>query len=104
MQTIYDLIRLAADRTPDRVALVDDKSTRHLTYRELQIEVDSIAGGMLHAGVKPGRPVLTALPNLFEHCLAVLALQRLGSSWHWQIRACRPPSRPNWPSWSMPRP
>jgi acyl-CoA synthetase (AMP-forming)/AMP-acid ligase II len=78
MQTIYDLIRLAADRTPDRVALVDDKSTRHLTYRELLVEVNSIAGGMLHAGIKPGRPVLTALPNLFEHCLAVLALQRLG--------------------------
>jgi 2-furoate---CoA ligase len=78
MQTIYDLVRLAADRMPDRLALVDDKSTRQLTYRELLVEIDSIAGGMLHAGVRPGRPVLTALPNYFEHCLAVLALQRLG--------------------------
>ena len=79
MQTGYDLVWLAAERTPDRVALVDDRTERTLTYRELIREVDVIAAGLYERGVTAGCRVATALPNLFEHCLVLLALQRLAA-------------------------
>jgi 2-furoate---CoA ligase len=79
MQTGYDLIWIAAERTPNRLALVDDRTDRRLTYRELIDEIDVIAAGLFDRGVRAGSRVATALPNLFEHCLVLLALQRLAA-------------------------
>ncbi|MDH3234933.1 MAG: AMP-binding protein [Alphaproteobacteria bacterium] len=79
MQTMYDLVRIQADRTPDALALVDDRSERSLSYRALIDEIDAIAAGFAARGVAAGTKVATCLPNLFEHCLAVLALQRLAA-------------------------
>jgi acyl-CoA synthetase (AMP-forming)/AMP-acid ligase II len=79
MQTAYDLVWLAAERTPDQLALVDDRTERKLTYRELIGEIDSIAAGLAEHGVKRGARVATILPNVFEHCLLLLALQRLAA-------------------------
>lgn len=79
MQTGCDLVWLAAERTPDHLALVDDRSGRRLTYRELIRTVDEIAAGFCARGIGAGSRVATALPNLFEHCLVLLALQRLAA-------------------------
>jgi 2-furoate---CoA ligase len=79
MQTGYDLIWIAAERTPNHIALVDDKTGKALTYRELLYEVDVIATGLAERGIKAGSRVATALPNLFDHCLVLLALQRLAA-------------------------
>jgi 2-furoate---CoA ligase len=79
VRTAYDLVWMAADRTPEGLALVDDRSDRALTYRQLIDEVDVVAAGFQARGIGPGSRVLTALPNLFEHCLALLALQRLAA-------------------------
>ena len=79
MQTAYDLVWLAAERNPDQLALVDDRTERKLTYRELIVEVDAVAAGLAARGVKRGTRIATALPNLFEHCLLLLALQRLAA-------------------------
>ncbi|MHA1536998.1 MAG: AMP-binding protein [Alphaproteobacteria bacterium] len=79
MQTMYDLVWMQAERTPDALALVDDRSERRLTYRELIEEVDAIAAGFAARGVSAGTRIATCLPNLFEHGLAVLALQRLAA-------------------------
>jgi acyl-CoA synthetase (AMP-forming)/AMP-acid ligase II len=79
MQTMYDLVRIQADRTPDALALVDDRSDRALTYKALIEEIDAVAAGFAARGVGAGTRVATCLPNLFEHGLAVLALQRLAA-------------------------
>jgi acyl-CoA synthetase (AMP-forming)/AMP-acid ligase II len=79
MQTAYDLVWLAAERTPDHPALVDDRSPRRLTYRELIAEVDAIAAGLAERGIAAGAKVATVLPSLYDHCLAILALCRLGA-------------------------
>lgn len=79
MQTIYDLVRLQAERTPDQIAIVDDRSQRHLTYRALMDEVDVIAAGLAERGVRAGTRVATCLGNVIEHGLAILALARLGA-------------------------
>lgn len=79
MRTAYDLVWLAAERAPAQLALVDDRTERKLTYRELIAEVDAVAAGLGQRGVKRGMRVATALPNLFEHCILLLALQRLAA-------------------------
>ena len=79
MHTAYDLAWSAAQRTPSRLALVDDLTDRQLTYRELIDEVDAIAAGLQSLGVVAGSRFATVLPNRLEHCLIVLALERIGA-------------------------
>ena len=73
MQTAYQMVWMSAERTPDHLALIDDLSDRRLTYAEL-IGEDIVAAGR---GIRQGDRVATVLPSLFEHCLLLLALQRL---------------------------
>lgn len=79
MHSTYDLVWYAAERTPDHLAIVDDRTGRRLTYRELMAEVDAIAAGLMVRGIERGSRFGTVLPNLFEHCLVILALARLGA-------------------------
>jgi 2-furoate---CoA ligase len=79
MQTAYDLVWLSGERTPHQLALVDDRTERKLTYAELLKEIDVVAAGLAERGVKRGTRIATALPNLFEHCILLLALQRLAA-------------------------
>lgn len=79
MHSGYDLVWMAAERTPGHVALVDDRSARRLTYAELIDEVDAVAAGFAAAGIGRGSRVATALPNIWEHCIASLALMRLNA-------------------------
>ena len=43
MHTTYDLVWYASERTPDHIAIVDDRTARKLTYRQLMLEIDKIA-------------------------------------------------------------
>ena len=79
LQTAYDLVWRAAERTPDHLALVDDRSDKQFTYRALLAEIDVIAAGLAERGVKAGMRFATVLPNVLEHALILLALQRLGA-------------------------
>ncbi|HEY7244483.1 MAG TPA: AMP-binding protein [Xanthobacteraceae bacterium] len=79
MKTGYELVWLAAERTPQHLALVDDRTKRKLTYKELLREVDMVAAGLAARGVRAGNRIATILPNLFEHCIVLLALQRLAA-------------------------
>lgn len=79
MHTAHDLIWYAAERTPGHLAIVDDLTDRRLTYRELMAEIDAVAAGFAARGIGAGDRVATALPGTFDHCLAILALQRLGA-------------------------
>ena len=79
MKTAYDLVWIAGERTPDHLALVDDRTDRKLTYRQLLAEVDTVADGLVARGVKGGSRIATILPNFFEHCVVLLAMQRLAA-------------------------
>lgn len=79
MQTVWDHIRLAADRTPDRAAIVDDRSDLVLSFRGLIDEVETVAAGLVSAGIGPGTRVATALPNILEHAVLLLAVHRVGA-------------------------
>ena len=77
--TAYDLVWNQADRSPDALAIRDDRTDRQFTYRELIAELDAIAAGFAARGIGPGDRVATCLPNILEHGLALLALTRLGA-------------------------
>ena len=79
MHTGYELVWIAAERTPDHQALDDDITDRKLTYRELIAEVDAVAAGMAARGIGAGSRVATALPTTWEHGIFVLALMRLNA-------------------------
>jgi 2-furoate---CoA ligase len=79
VKTAYDLVWIAGERTPNHLALVDDRTDRTLTYRQLLQEIDVVAAGLTARGVRAGSRIATILPNLFEHCIAILALQRLAA-------------------------
>ena len=79
MQTPYDMVRMSGERSPDQLALVDDRSDRALTYRELLAEIDAVAAGLAMHGVRRGDRIGTVLPSLFDHGVALLALQRIGA-------------------------
>jgi acyl-CoA synthetase (AMP-forming)/AMP-acid ligase II len=77
-RTLGDVLDRAADRVPDRDAVV--ARDRRLTWRELRNEVDRMAAA-LHArhGIKPGDRVALLLLNSVEFCVAVFACARLGA-------------------------
>ena len=79
MQTVWDHIRLAAERTPRQLALVDDLSARSLTFEELINYVEDVAAGLALIGVEAKKRVATVLPNIFEHVIGILAFHRLGT-------------------------
>jgi 2-furoate---CoA ligase len=79
MKTGFELVWIAGERTPHHLALVDDRTDRRLTYKELLAEVDVVAAGLAARGVRAGSRIATILPNLFEHCIVLLALQRLAA-------------------------
>ncbi|MDH3235331.1 MAG: AMP-binding protein [Alphaproteobacteria bacterium] len=79
MQTAYDFVRLSAARAPGELAIVDDRSRRRFTYAQLLEEIDRVASGLAQHSIASGDIVATCLPNLLEHGLVLLALDRLGA-------------------------
>ena len=79
MLTTFDLVWMAAERAPNHLAIVDDRTDRRLTYRQLIGEIEMVAAGLAARGIGPGTRVATVLPSTFDHCIALLALTRLGA-------------------------
>lgn len=70
-----DLFELAADKVPDRIALIDHR--RRLTYRELDERANRFAHAMRDAGVEPGDHVGIDAMNCIEWVEAAFALYKL---------------------------
>jgi fatty-acyl-CoA synthase len=78
-QTIGDNLDETAARWPDRDALVDVPSGRRWTYTELRADVDTLARGLLAAGVNTGDRVGIWAPNCAEWVLVQYATAKLGA-------------------------
>jgi long-chain acyl-CoA synthetase len=72
---ILDSCRLHASKT----ALVDPSCGRRLTYAEYGDAVESLARGLVAAGVKPAEIVAIFLPNSWEFCIAYHAITLAGA-------------------------
>jgi long-chain acyl-CoA synthetase len=78
---VADLLQRAAERTPDKLALVHpaagtDGAT--LTWRELDEAVDAVARGLARRGVVGGQRVAIDVGNAPEFVVAYLAVLRAG--------------------------
>src|SRR5438876_4771487 len=64
---------------PTREALVSCHQKRRLTFSELQVEVERVAGGLLAVGVERGDRVGIWTPNCAEWLITQYASARVGA-------------------------
>ncbi len=81
---VADLLQRAAERTPDKAALVhrsgreSDSAPTTLTWRELDDAVDAVARGLARRGLVGGQRVAINLTNAPEFVVSYLATLRAG--------------------------
>jgi long-chain acyl-CoA synthetase len=76
---LHDLILESCRRHGRKTALVDTSCGRRLTYAEYGDAVESLAHGLVSAGVKPGEIIAIFLPNSWEFCIAYHAITVAGA-------------------------
>ena len=77
-QTVGDTLRIAAERWPEREALVVRHQRLRLSWRELDARVDQLARAFLAYGLQPGDRVGIWSPNNSEWVLTQFATARAG--------------------------
>src|SRR5256885_17099717 len=65
---LHDVILESCRRHPLKTALVDTSCGRRMTYPEYGDTVQSLARGLIAAGIRPGEVVAIFLPNCWEFC------------------------------------
>lgn len=76
---LHDLVLASCRRNPQKTALVDPSCGRRLTYAEYGETVESLARGLISAGIKPGEVVAVFLANSWEFCVTFHAIQLAGA-------------------------
>ena len=76
---LHDLILASCRRNPQKIALIDSSCGRRITYAEYGDTVESLAGGLIAAGLRPGEVVAIFLPNTWEFCAAYHATTLAGA-------------------------
>ncbi|MFH8990241.1 (2,3-dihydroxybenzoyl)adenylate synthase [Streptomyces sp. NPDC017940] len=72
-----DLLHESCGRNAERVAVVCDG--HRMTYAELSLRADRLAGGLIGLGIRPLDRVVVHLPNIPEFVVLVFALLRAGA-------------------------
>ncbi|HLZ41732.1 MAG TPA: AMP-binding protein [Candidatus Sulfotelmatobacter sp.] len=75
-----NLVLDSCRRNANKLALVDASCGRRLTYAEYGEMVESVARGLIGAGVRPGEVVAIFLLNSWEFCAAFHAAQLAGAT------------------------
>src|SRR5260370_29507017 len=76
---IGDLLKRAARRFPDRVALTD--GARRVTFTELEHDANRFANYLVQRGLKPGEKISTICNNSVEFVKALFGIHRAGLVW-----------------------
>ena len=74
---LIDYIDEHAGRTPDKVAITDNRGS--ITYRQLVQKTENLAAALLRLGIGSGEVVAVQAPNWAELAIAHLALDRIGA-------------------------
>src|SRR6266852_3300633 len=75
---VHDAVLASCRRHPQKTALVDTSCGRRLTYAEYGETVESLARGLVAAGLKPGEVVAIFLANSWEFAAAFHAATLAG--------------------------
>lgn len=76
---LHDLVLESGRRNPEKTALVDTSCGRRMTYAQYGEAVESVARGLVGAGVGPGEMVAIFLPNSWEFCISFHATTLAGA-------------------------
>src|ERR1700755_2851441 len=76
---IGDLLKRAAVRFPDRIALTD--GSRRVTYTEIERDANRFANYLVQRGLKPGDKISTVCNNSIEFVKALFGIHRAGLIW-----------------------
>jgi long-chain acyl-CoA synthetase len=76
---IGDILKKAARRFPDRVALTD--GARQVSFSELERDANRFAHALLARGAKPGEKIATICNNSVEFVKALFGIHRAGLVW-----------------------
>src|SRR5512140_3658089 len=76
---IGDLLKRAAARFPDRVAVTD--GTRQVTFTEIERDANRFANYLVARGLKPGAKISTICNNSVEFVKALFGIHRAGLVW-----------------------
>ncbi|HUO13499.1 MAG TPA: AMP-binding protein [Verrucomicrobiae bacterium] len=76
---LHDLVLESCRRNPAKTALVDASCGHRLTYAEYGEAVESVARGLIAAGIRSGEVVAVFLANSWEFCVAFHAIQLAGA-------------------------
>jgi long-chain acyl-CoA synthetase len=76
---LHDLVLDSCRRNAQKTALVDTSCGRRFTYSDYGETVESLARGLIAAGVRPGEVVAIFLPNSWEFCATFHAAQLAGA-------------------------
>jgi long-chain acyl-CoA synthetase len=76
---IGDLLKRAARRFPDRIAVTDGE--RHVTFTEIERDANRFANYLVGRGLKPGEKISTICNNSVEFVKALFGIHRAGLVW-----------------------
>ena len=76
---LHDLVLESCRRHPQKTALVDASCGRRFTYAEYGDAVESLARGLIAAGVRPGDVIAIFLANSWEFCTTFHAATLAGA-------------------------
>jgi len=76
---LHDLVLDSCRRQSAKIAIIDASCGRRLTYAEYGEAVETVARGLIAAGVRPGDVVAIFLPNSWEFCVAFHAVELAGA-------------------------
>ena len=76
---VGDILRRAAKRFPDRVALTD--GARQVTFTEVDHDANRFANYLIARGLKPGDKISTICNNSVEFVKALFGIHRAGLVW-----------------------
>ncbi|MGC2779311.1 MAG: AMP-binding protein [Bradyrhizobium sp.] len=76
---IGDLLKRAARRFPERVAITD--GNRQVTFTELERDANRFANYLVGKGLKPGEKISTVCNNSIEFVKALFGIHRAGLVW-----------------------
>jgi long-chain acyl-CoA synthetase len=75
---VHDVVLEACRRTPQKTALIDASCDRRISYAEYGELLESLARGLVAAGLLPGEVIAIYLPNAWEFCIAYHAATLAG--------------------------
>ena len=86
-QTLHELLSIAANKTPQHLAVADQPNRELLTaspsqtlsYRQLQATSDYLAAQLIQQGISCGDIVVVQLPNIVELVVLYYAISKIGA-------------------------